>query len=90
MSEHADSDNACWDLTKRPCRSCEGYYRDIVDGLCRGCRGESSFDPDRAQQATEVILGWASQRTKTARAEAERYLAGLSEARRKYREGRLR
>lgn len=90
MSEHADSANSCWDLVKRLCRSCEGYYRDVEDGLCRGCRGESIFDPDRARQAAEVISGWASQRTQRARAEAERYLAAHAEARRKHREGRLR
>jgi hypothetical protein len=85
MSEHADSDTGSWDLSKRPCVSCEGYSRDVEDGLCAGCRGESSHDPERVKAATAVILGWKSEATLRAEAWAEYELTRHREARLRFR-----
>ena len=84
MSEHADSAAGCWDLSKRTCLSCEGDYRDIVDGLCRGCRGETTYSPEVVQAAKQAILGWKSEKTLREEAWAEEYLSRHRETRREW------
>lgn len=74
MSDHCDSDRACWELGKRPCNSCEGYSRDVEGGLCRSCRGESNYDIANVRRATAIILGWKSDRSLLAEAEANDWL----------------
>jgi len=63
-----------WEIGKRVCVSCESYHRDIVDGLCRGCRGESSYSPARVVAARDWFLARKSARTIAAEREAEVYM----------------
>jgi hypothetical protein len=84
----SDSENYDWTLGKRACLSCEGKSFDIEDGLCRGCRGESSYNPEMVRAATPKILSWKSAATRQAEAEAERHLAESATARRLWRGNR--
>lgn len=77
-----------WDLYKRPCRSCEGSYHDVEEGLCRGCRGESSYDEETAKAATEIIRGWKSEKTRREEQFADQYLLANKHRRRAYLSGR--
>ena len=83
-----DTAYGCWDLYKRPCRSCEGNYHDIEDGLCPGCRNESSYDEETAKAATEIIRGWKSEKTRREEAWADQYLLARQHQRRAHLAGR--
>ena len=46
-----------WATGTRCCRSCEGYRLHVVDGLCRGCRGETEpVDAERVRRIADEQL----------------------------------